>query len=435
VNLIFNAGSLRSAFEKEVRLNTTITDLPVALTLTAPPTVVSGQSITYIADMRNETEETLTDLQLELTYPEGFTVSSVRPDPDSGTTRLWTINELSPGEGHRFTVQGTLSGVEREAKTITAILRRKVSDEYIDYVRSDAVTLLSSPLLSVRMTVNGSRDHVAAAGDILEYELTYRNSSNHNLIGLEMAVQLDGQMYDFDELNAPAGSFDNALNTVRFSSSGVPDFATLPPGASGTVAFTVPLRPTFVAGAGTQAFFVRASARLSTSNVPTGIDGNEVIAQDVITTKLASQPTLGQVIRYVSGNPEMTAGEETVFTVDWTLTNPGNELRNAQVTATLRPGVQFVSATGDDIIFNSNTQQVSWSVGTVPFGTGVGLPRRTGQFTIAVIPSTNQRGQDMPLLSNAVLDGTDSFTNLNVQSVVRPMGTEDAEGLEESRVQ
>src|SRR4030042_4745114 len=37
LNLIFKAGTIRSSFEKEVTAATTITDLPVVLTLVAPP--------------------------------------------------------------------------------------------------------------------------------------------------------------------------------------------------------------------------------------------------------------------------------------------------------------------------------------------------------------------------------------------------------------
>lgn len=436
VNLIFKAGNLRSAFEKEVQVNTTVTDLPVALTLTAPPTKVSGQPVSYIIDARNETDEDLIDLRLELEYPDGFTVRDLTPSPDGGSTSIWTIDELQQGEGIRFTIEGTLSGVEREAKTITAILKRKVGEQYIDYVRTDSVTLLSSPLLSVRISVNDSRDYVAHPGDRLQYTFRYSNNSNQNLIGLNMAVRLDGQMFDVAELEISNGFFDEAVNTVRFSASGVPDFAALPPGKSGEVSFTIPLRPAFVDG-GTGSFFVKASARLSTPNVPTGVQGSEVFAQDVLTTKIATQPALDQTVTVAGGASPMQVGQTTNFTVKWSLTNPGNELRDAKVTVTLPPGISYDGAEfGGATTFDENTQIVTWQVGTIPFGTGTGLPRMMTSFQISVRPSSAQKGSVLKLLNNAALSGTDSFTGQSVQSVVREALASDVQGLEsDPRVQ
>lgn len=436
VNLIFKAGTLRSAFEKEVQLNTTITDLPVSLSLTAPPTIVGGQPVTYIVDARNETGDDLADLRLEMDYPEGFTVRAVTPEPDGGSTSRWTIDELADGEGTRFTIQGTLSGVQREAKTITAVLKRRVGEQYIDFVRTDSVTLLSSPLLSVLMTVNDSRDYVAHPGDRLEYKFLYSNNSNQNLIGLNMAVQLDGQMFELDKLEVRDGFFDQGLNTVRFSASGVPDFASLAPGKSGTVRFTVPLRPAFTGG-GTGSFFVKSSARLSTPNAPTGVEGSEVFAQDVLTTKIATQPSLTQTVTVSGGASPLQVGQDTSFSVDWRIANPGNELRDATVTVVLPPGISYDGhESGGETTYDSNSGRVTWAVGTVPFGVGAGLQAVSSRFQISVRPSSNQAGGVIDILRNAVLSGTDAFTGQIVQSVVREQNSGDVQGLEDDpRVQ
>lgn len=433
VNLIFRAGTLRSAFEKEVKVNTTITDLPVALTLTAPPTKVSGQPVTYIVDVRNETDEDFVDMRLELEYPEGFTVRDVTPSSDGGSTSRWTIDELLQGEGLRFTIEGSLSGVQGEAKTVSAVLKRKVGEQYIDYVRTDSLTMLSSPLLSTRIEVNGSRDHAAHPGESLKYVFHYSNNSNQNLIGLSMSLQLDGQMFDFDRLQAPNGFFDESINTVRFSSSGVSDFAVLPPGKSGKVEVTIPLKSSFVGG-GTGSFFVKASTRLSTPNVPTGVQGSEVFAQDVLTTKIVSQPTLAETVAVAGGATPLQVGQKTNFTVSWSITNPGNEMRDATVTTLLPPGVSFDGTEfGGAATFDTNSNRVTWDVGNVPFGTGVGVPRKTTSFQISTTPSSNQKGDEIQILNNAILSGTDSFTGQNVQSVFRAIFSGDVQGLEDER--
>jgi len=61
VNVVFTAGTLKSSFTKEATIATTITSLPVNVTLVAPPTSVAGQPVQYILDLRNDSQTDLSD--------------------------------------------------------------------------------------------------------------------------------------------------------------------------------------------------------------------------------------------------------------------------------------------------------------------------------------------------------------------------------------
>ena len=63
IELEFRAGSLRSSFEKTETISTTLISVPVSLTLVAPPTAVSGQTINYILDYRNESGDNISDIR------------------------------------------------------------------------------------------------------------------------------------------------------------------------------------------------------------------------------------------------------------------------------------------------------------------------------------------------------------------------------------
>ena len=94
--LSYKAGDLKSSFEKEVELTTTILSTPISLTLVSPPNVLPGQTVNYILDYRNEAEETITDLLFEFTYPEGFSPKEFSPDPDQGKNK-WLVKSLKKG--------------------------------------------------------------------------------------------------------------------------------------------------------------------------------------------------------------------------------------------------------------------------------------------------------------------------------------------------
>lgn len=437
LNLIFNAGTLKSSFQKEITATTTITALPVTLTLVAPPTSVSGQPVQYILDVRNDSGQDLSDLKVILTYPDGFVVQKMNPNPTTGNT-MWALATLRSSVGKRIVVDGVLRGNEREAKTVTAALQRNLNGQYVDYVRTNATTMISSPLLSVSIAPNEGRDYVAFPGDTLRYTVAYGNNSQFTLLGIMLGVKLEGDMYDTSRIQVQQGTFDDGSNTLTFDSSGVSDFAALPPGRTGKLTFSIPLKAGLsgVSTNGANNFFVKANARLSTSNVPSGVDGSEVFALDSVITKIGSQPALSQAFLYDggagSGPIPPVVGSETTYTVRWQLTNPGNDVRNATVVATIPPGVTFKGAAtatnGTAPAYDRVRSTVTWTVGTLPFGTGNGMPRYEAQFQISIKPSLSQKGQNVKLISSATLTGTDSFTSQSVQSSVRDMTTGEVDG-------
>jgi uncharacterized repeat protein (TIGR01451 family) len=434
INLIFSAGTLKSSFTKEASIATTISTLPVNMTLVAPPTAVAGQVVQYILDVRNDSQVDLTNLKVLFTYPDGFVVQKMDPLPDEGNT-TWNLDSLKVNEGKRFTISGMLPGNERETKTVKVVLQHELNGQYVDYVSSDAFTMISSPLLSIRLVPNDNRDYVSFAGDSLKYTLTYTNNSQYTFLGLLLGVKLEGDMYNFASLRVEKGFFDSTNNIVDFDSSGVPEFASLRPGQTGKLTFTVPLKPGLTGGSGAKNFFVKATARLSTTNVPSGVEGSEVFSLDSVITKISSQPTLTGIIAYDNGEGSGAmppkVGQETVLTVHWQLANPGNDVRNSVVSATLPPGVTFKdlsSATnGTAPVFDRTTNKVSWNLGLLPFGTGTGVPKYEAKFQISIRPSSNQVGQLISLVNGAALNGTDGFTDQAIQVRLRDTTTADVE--------
>ena len=436
LNVIFKAGTIRSSFEKEVTASTTITDLPVVLQLVAPPSAVSGASIQYILDVRNETDADLSDLRLEFQYPDGFTPTQFRPQPKEGSN-VWTFDSILAGDGERITVTGTLSGNERDVKTVVAVLKRNLNGTYVDYVRTDALTTISSPLLSVTIAPREGENYTSFPGDKLDYVVAYRNDSRYTFSGLKLAVLLEGEMYDLSRVEVSNGYFNEATHTIVFDASGVSDLAQLSPGRSGQVTFAVPLKAGLSGASGTQAFFVKATAELSTQNIPSGLSAEDAVVDDSVITRITSQPALMHSVLYDnnagSGPLPPKVGEVTTLTVRWQVANPGNEVRNTVVTSTLAPGVNWVGNAaavqgGSAPTYNSGSRTVTWNIGTLPFGTGNGTPRYEATFQISIQPSSSQVGDAVSLVNGSTLVGSDGFTGSEVRVPLSGLTTENIEG-------
>ncbi len=198
----------------------------------------------------------------------------------------------------------------------------------------------------------------------------------------------------------------------------------------------MPLKSGLSGGTGASSVFVKATARISTTNVPAGAGAGEVSALDSLITKISTQPAFTSAILYDdgkgSGPMPPQVGQETTYTVRWQVANPGNTVRDAKVTATLPPGVTFngmaVAVNGGSApTFDANRNTVTWNIGTLPFGTGNGSARYEATFGISIRPGSNQVGALIPLVTRATLTGTDSFTTQPIEVTLRDADTQSVE--------
>ena len=306
--------------------------------------------------------------------------------------------------------------------------KRRVADGYINYQRTSVATVISNPIFQVSILVNNASDYSASLGDRLSYAVKYKNNSNFNIRGVNLAVKLEGDMFDFAELDTKGGLFNETAKTIVWDSSAVPQFLVFPPGGQGQTNFNIIIKSSFPAsGTGaTKDKFVKVSARLSTPNVPTGIDAEEIVVANSIITKIGTQPTLNQLVYYndpdfgSSGPLPLRVGEETFFTVYWQLANPGNDAQNVKISAKLPASVEWVDLTKTTIdgqikpAFNPNSLEVTWSLGRLPYGTGVYGEKYEASFQIKIKPSSAQKGNVVSLLENIRFMGDDSFTGQNI---------------------
>lgn len=437
--LTFKPSNLSSIFKKEASLATTITTLAVPITLVAPPTVINGQNISYLIDYRNQSGEDLQDLRFQVRYPNGFKPSQYSPQPmnRSQDQDIWTVPALKQGEGARITIQGALSGNERETKTISVVLQKKITtatgDNYVDFEKTEASSVIATPLLSIGLVVNDSADYTAHAGDLLRYKANLKNNSDSDITGLSFSVHLDGSMFDFASVRSD-GFFDSRVGTIYWNSSTVSALNNLGANQSATVEFEARLKSSFSGGLGARESFVRATAHLETPNVPADLNMDKLTADSELITRISSSPTFAQKVLLndsvfgSSGPFPPKVNSKTAFTIRWNLVNPSSDLSSAKVTATLMPGVAWegkarVSGSQPQPVYDARQGTVTWDLGTLPAGVGVSFPQYEADFQISITPSVNQAGGTVPLLKNVSFEGTDTFTKERIMRTIPDVAT------------
>ncbi len=436
MELSYEAGGLKTVFEKNTSLSTTIVGLPVSLTLSAPPNSVTGQAINYILDYRNESNDDIYDLRFEFDYPDGFNVQKSTPSPNE-RNYVWIVPVLKRGSGGRINITGPLNGKEGETKKILVALKRKIGGQYINYENAESSSVIANSLLGVSVLVNDSSDYSAFTGDDLNYVIKYSNNSNYNLAGINLIMKLEGEMYDVGSLDTKGGYYDSSNGTILWDASTVSDFANLTPNKKGQVLFRIKLKSSIPSGvSGSKNLFVRATAKLNTSNVPSGVGGDEIFAESNVVTKISTQPALKQFAYYNDpafgsfGSLPPEIGKETTFTVHWQITNPGNDMNNVKIVSILPAGVNWKSVVSvgsgqPEPTFNKNTSEVAWNLGVLPQGVGVISPKYEASFQISVKPTLNQKGSPILLIKNSNLSGQDTFTKQNIIVSARDITTND----------
>lgn len=436
IELSYQAGDLKTVFEKNTSTSTTIIGLPISLTLSAPPNSVPGQAINYVLDYRNESGDDIHDLRFEFDYPDGFSVQKTIPLPNEGNY-VWVVSVLKKGNGGRISIAGPLNGKEGETKSVSVALKRKIGGQYVNYEKAENSSVIANTLLDTSVSVNDSSDYSAFAGDDLNYLIKYSNNSNYNLIGVNLTLKLEGEMYDISSLDTKGGYYDSSNGTILWNASSISDFANLVPNKNGQVSFRIKLKNSIPSGtSGSKNIFVRASARLSTPNVPSSVGGDEVFSESSLVTKISTQPTLKQTAYYndpafgSSGPLPLEAGKETTFTIHWQITNPGNDMNGVKIIGILPAGVNWknivsVGSGQSEPTFNINTSEVIWNLGVLPQGIGVTGAKYETSFQISVKQSVNQKGNPIFLIKDLNLSGIDTFTKQNIIVSIPDISTND----------
>jgi uncharacterized repeat protein (TIGR01451 family) len=230
----------------------TVTQPPPPINLTiqkvlspAAPTASPGDTLRYVISFQNNGQGTVSGAAIVDQVPANVQVVAT----SQGAVLLngvltWNLPLIAPGQGGSVAFQAVVNANTPSQTLITNQAQITVASQgYIQ--QSNAVsTVVNVPPPSLSLTKQVDKT-TALAGDNLTYTLNYANTSNQTANQAVILDQLPAGVSFGSSPNGPQlvnGSPPNSGLFVRFS------LGDLPPGASGSVQFTVQINNNVAAG-------------------------------------------------------------------------------------------------------------------------------------------------------------------------------------------
>lgn len=418
-------------FTKDKDYTVTINSAPVSLTVEGPTETNPNQEIKLKIHTSLNATKTVEGMLVGADYPPGFTYIDSVPKPVY-SNNIWELGSLDSGKDQVIEVRGTLFGSDGEDKSFRVYGgigsgndQSKVAVVYNSYLHTIAI---KKPFLETHIVIDDSdADEVAiTSGESVRIKIPWANNLSSRILNAQITAKLSGNAYDPTAVQAGTGFFDSNANTISWDKNTVPAFASIEPGKSDYVTFT--LTPAALENAN-HTFLTNPKIVIEVSikgtqtdagNITTEVKGSESKTAKVTTNfKVAADAVYSTGPFTNTGPVPPKAGQTTTYTIIWRITNTANRVTGAEVRTTLPSWINWkstISPANANITYIDSTREVVWKVGAVDSGAGLGGSSKEAAFQISFTPSSSQVGSIPELITETNLSGQDSFTGVQLKS-------------------
>ena len=392
---------------------TIIESVPLSFEFDLLSEIEAGKQFEFSLNYFSSIDLPLSDVRIKIDYPSSFRFTESEPKGLSDDE--WLVSVLNKAEGGRIIIRGILDGEAGRKKTFRAEIGVAILNKYVPLKEISKRVLLVEPSLYIDQTINGKRDYIANPGDVLRYQINFKNIGDRPFQDLFLVVKLRGDLLDLLSIKAPDGNFAPGDNTIIWDGDKVSSLRFLEPGEKGEVEFWVNLKEDKDLGVKNPR--IESEVRLGRAKRVFSIKINSKI-------ELVQEAYIDDEIFGSEGPLPPRVNQESVFTVIWGVKNYYNQLKDVKMRAILP---ENISLTGQiepqKLTFDSKTREILWEIGELPSGTGVEEPYQIA-FQIRLKPNKDQAGGYATLINQATFTAIDEWTEQELSKEISPLTTE-----------
>lgn len=420
MRLRYSPTGLSSQFEKEEQYGVSIASSVLAIDMLAPQQSSGDDIMEYAIDYVNQSDKNLPNIRVKIEYPDQFLFTSAEPAPSEGNS-VWYIGTLDSEQKGKIIIKGRLSGARDEVKKAKASIGYTSGGKFVAYGISEQLTRIVVPPLSIAQTINGKRDLSVNAGDMLNFEISYRNESNIGLRDAIVTMNLSSGVLDYRKLKQEKGSYDSSSQMLIWKASDIPGLARLNSGDGGTISFSIPVLDPIPESVSGKNFSIQTIAKIDSPDIPTPIGSNKIIASNTMVTKVNSSVGIGLYLAqnddfFVERGPlPPVAGQETRYTLKIRLNNAYNYITGAKLVVTLPSSSRYQKEFMPDteaVEWNDRTNTLTWDLATYRAARG---ESRELRFQVTATPDASMMNKELQLVNGVVFTGKDQFTKQDIR--------------------
>lgn len=400
----FQPKDLKSRNEVTTSFTTILGEVPINFSLDVPAETASGKAFSFRINYSSNVNYPLKDVSFMIQYPDGFEFLYSQPKGLENTQ--WDIPILNETGSGKIEVSGILTGNSQEQKIFRARMGIWQDGNFILLKESIKGVQITSPSLYITQRVNNNEDYIASVGDHLHYEVFFRNLSESPSTNMVLIIRLEGSSLDFNSIIAPDGKFESGDNSILWEPKNIPQLQYLDPGEEGKVEFWVDVKKNWtMKNLADKNPTIKNKVMINTSR-------GEFVTK--IGTSLEAKQNIYIEDKYFdnSGPYPLEAYQKTYLTVEWTAKSTFNDIGEAVMKTVLPDNVIYenkIYPEGVDLVFDENTRELVWNIGTIEAGSGSLKQAKSCAFQLSVTPQTIE--QDIILLGSAQVSGIDQWTN------------------------
>lgn len=408
--VMYYLKNIKSSFLSETKATSKIEFVPLSLEFDLPLKIENGQEINFSINYFSNIDFPLENLRLKAFYPNGFTFKNASPQPLEKTD--WDLPLLTKAQGGRVKVRGIVNGEEGEHMIFKAKLGIIKNNEFLVLKREVQTIEISPPTLFISQLINKKQLQTVLPGEMLHYEIFFRNIGKSVIRKKFMIVKLKGEAFDLDSLRTERGSFGRGDDTIFWDWKVLPTLKFLAPEEEGKVDFWIKVKDVPELD---KIFRKNKKPVLETEVTIAGFKRNfRVKIKNIV--DFTQKAFFEQEFWENKGSLPPEVGKPVQFTILWQIKNHWSKVSLAKIKAILPEDVKLTGKffpEQESFTFDSESREVIWSIDEISPWQGFAedsLPL-TLAFQVEIIPKKEDFKKALVLIKEAEFSGKDEFSS------------------------
>ncbi|MBL8030480.1 MAG: hypothetical protein JNN11_04500 [Candidatus Doudnabacteria bacterium] len=164
-----------------------VKEAKVELSVSAPENIPSGGDAVYTIRLQNNDSQKVTQIRVEVVYPQGVSFLSSVPKPQGITGNIFEVPDLIPGQNTALVIRAKVAGNVGEQKQLIARLFYHYSNYSSEFLKERAFNF---ELAASEVALNILGPESVSSSQLVAYSIKYKNNSEKLIQNVRVKVNL-----------------------------------------------------------------------------------------------------------------------------------------------------------------------------------------------------------------------------------------------------